>query len=437
VSGLGGGSRCQTRRVGHRFGESKALAERGLPGDRRHFAVRVSLLFAAVCTIAGTHLPYLPIWLDWVGLSAREIAVVVALPMVVRVIATPVIAFAADRSGDHRRFLFMLACGALAAALVLGQCRNFWPILALSLLFALGHTTMMPLTETVAMGGVRSAGLDYGRMRLWGSVSFIAASFGGGWALDRFGPPAAVWLLVGGAILTALAAHSLPRSAATASHQAAAAGGRRRIGLADALALARSRFFLMFLLAVGAVQAAHAAFYTFGTLHWAAQGLSKGWSGTLWAIGVTVEIGLMAFSGAVVRRVGAARLIVIGAAVSVLRWLAMGFDPPLAALIALQASPTAPPTSARSISSPGPCRKPRRARRRRSTPPSRPASSWAEPHCCPGSSMRPTVDAPTGPWPSLPALGWWRPSPCAGSGLASRGANCFKVEALSLAHTGC
>ena len=336
MSGLGGGSRCQTRRVGHRFGESKALAERGLPGDRRHFAVRVSLLFAAVCTIAGTHLPYLPIWLDWVGLSAREIAVVVALPMVVRVIATPVIAFAADRSGDHRRFLFMLACGALAAALVLGQCRNFWPILALSLLFALGHTTMMPLTETVAMGGVRSAGLDYGRMRLWGSVSFIAASFGGGWALDRFGPPAAVWLLVGGAILTALAAHSLPRSAATASHQAAAAGGRRRIGLADALALARSRFFLTFLLAVGAVQAAHAAFYTFGTLHWAAQGLSKGWSGTLWAIGVTVEIGLMAFSGAVVRRVGAARLIVIGAAVSVLRWLAMGFDPPFAALIALQ-----------------------------------------------------------------------------------------------------
>jgi PPP family 3-phenylpropionic acid transporter len=305
-----------------------------LPGDRRSFAVRVSLLFAAVCTSAGTYLPYLPVWLDWVGLNAREIAVIVALPMVVRVVATPAIAFAADRIGDHRRVLYLLAWGALAAALALGQCGSFWPILALSLLFAIGHSTMMPLTETVAMGGVRALGLDYGRMRLWGSVSFIAASFGGGWALDRFGPPAAIWLLAAAAFLTTLAAHGLPRPAAAAGQPAAIA--RRRIGLADAVALMRSRLFLTFLLAVGTVQAAHAAFYTFGTLHWAAQGLSKGWSGTLWAIGVTVEIGLMAFSGAVVRRIGAAELIVIGAAVSVVRWLAMGLDPPLMALIPLQ-----------------------------------------------------------------------------------------------------
>jgi PPP family 3-phenylpropionic acid transporter len=298
-------------------------------------ARRVSLLFAAVFTVAGTHLPYLPVWLDWVGLGPREIAVILALPMAVRVVATPVLAFAADRAGDHRRYLFALAWVALAAAMALGRCGSFWPILAFSLLFAIATATVMPLTETVAMAGVRAAGLDYGRMRLWGSLSFIAASFCGGWALDRFGPPAAVWLLVGGAALTALAAHGLPRPVGDASPPVAS--GRPRIGLADALALMRSRLFLAFLLAVGAVQAAHAAFYAFGTLHWAAQGISSGWAGILWAIGVAVEIGLMAFSGAVVRRIGAAELVVLGAGASVVRWLAMGFDPPLAALVALQA----------------------------------------------------------------------------------------------------
>ena len=39
--------------------------------EGRRLAVRVSLLFAAVCTITGTLLPYLPIWLDWVGLLDR------------------------------------------------------------------------------------------------------------------------------------------------------------------------------------------------------------------------------------------------------------------------------------------------------------------------------------------------------------------------------
>ena len=38
------------------------------------------------------------------------------------------------------------------------------------------------------MSGVKAAGLDYGRMRLWGSLSFIAASIGGGWVVERLGP---------------------------------------------------------------------------------------------------------------------------------------------------------------------------------------------------------------------------------------------------------
>ncbi len=310
----------------------------------RGLAARVSLMFAAMFVIAGTQLPYLPIWLDWAGLNAGEIAAIAAMPMVVRVAITPVVAFAADRSGDHRRFLIGLAWTAMAITLVLGQTRGFWPILLLSLMFAVAVSTIMPLTETVAMRGVRGAGLDYGRMRLWGSLSFIAASFCGGFAIARLGASAVIWMLAGGTMLTALAAHGLSRPSAAAVGGAVVEGkdtpvaaGKPRLSLADAMGLMRSPLFLAFLLAVGAVQAAHATFYAFGTLHWAEQGISSGWAGTLWAIGVTVEIVLMAFSRAVVRRVGAAELIVLGALASVLRWLAMGFDPPLAALIWLQA----------------------------------------------------------------------------------------------------
>lgn len=178
--------------------------------EGRRLATRVSLLFAAVFAIAGTHLPYLPVWLDWIGLGAREIAVITAAPMLARVAVTPAIAFAADRSGDHRRVLVVLAWGALAAALALAQCASFWPVLALTLLFAIATSTIMPLAETVAMAGVKAAGLDYGRMRLWGSLSFIAASFCGGLVMDRLGAPAAVWLLAGGAALTVLAATGCP-----------------------------------------------------------------------------------------------------------------------------------------------------------------------------------------------------------------------------------
>jgi PPP family 3-phenylpropionic acid transporter len=101
--------------------------------------------------------------------------------------------------------------------------------------------------------------------------------------------------------------------------------------------LLRSRLFVVFLVAIGSVHGAHATFYTFGALQWQAEGLSAAWVGTLWAIGVTAEVILFAFSAPVVRRFSPAQLIVAGAAASVLRWSAMAFDPPLLLLVPLQA----------------------------------------------------------------------------------------------------
>jgi MFS transporter, PPP family, 3-phenylpropionic acid transporter len=111
---------------------------------------------------------------------------------------TPIIAFAADRAGDHRKFLIGLSWAGLAGLVALALSRGFWPILAWTTVFALAWTTILPLSETVAMSGVKAAGLDYGRMRLWGSLSFIAASFLGGWVVARLGAPSAIWLVAAG-----------------------------------------------------------------------------------------------------------------------------------------------------------------------------------------------------------------------------------------------
>jgi MFS transporter, PPP family, 3-phenylpropionic acid transporter len=98
----------------------------------------------------------------------------------------------------------------------------------------------------------------------------------------------------------------------------------------------RSPGFLLLLLAAGLAQASHAVFYTFGTLHWRALGLSTAWSGTLWAISIVAEVALFAYSAAVVRRIGPAQLIVLGAGAAVIRWFIMGLDPPLSLLLPLQ-----------------------------------------------------------------------------------------------------
>jgi PPP family 3-phenylpropionic acid transporter len=193
--------------------------------------------------------------------------------------------------------------------------------------------TMLPLIETVAVAGVRTAGLDYGRMRLWGSITFILANFTGGVLIEALGGGSGIWLIASAAALTVGAAHMLPVPEARSP---AAAPAPTHWRMSFPVRLLHSRPFILFLLAIGCIHGAHATFYTFGALHWQSQGLSAVWVGTLWAIGVIAEVILFALSAPVVRRFGPAQLIVGGAVASVLRWTAMGFDPPLLLLIPLQ-----------------------------------------------------------------------------------------------------
>lgn len=314
------------------------------------YGIRISAFFAALFLIYGVHLPYFPLWLEWRGLSAAEIGIITSAPFFLRLIATPSLAYMADRHAAHARMILLLAWLALVAALFLSQMSGFWPILLAALVLAIAVYTIMPLTETVATGGVR-LGLDYGRMRLWGSLTFIIASFIGGAAVELVGRGIGIWLIAMGCAATVAAAYFLPASSDTDDrrrrHDARAETSplepplsplppRRGIDRATVVRLARHPIFITFLIAIGSVQAAHATFYTFGAIHWRAGGLSSAWIGTLWAIGVMTEVSLFAVSGRVVAWLGPVRLMLIGALAAVVRWLAMSADPSLGWLVPLQ-----------------------------------------------------------------------------------------------------
>jgi PPP family 3-phenylpropionic acid transporter len=319
-------------------------------GEGRAFAVPVALFYGALFVVYGTNIPFMPVWLDWCGLTAGEISIVMAAPLFLRLLVTPAVAVAADRGGTHRRYLVALSWLSLAFVLALAAAGSFWPILILATLFMVSNSTIMPLIETIAIEAMRLGGLDYGRVRLWGSLSFVAASFLGGIAMTSFGAGAGVWLIAFGSALTVAAGHLLPKPEArtlqaargataeptVADEVLAEAAGAPIRSVSEPLALLSLREFRLFLIAAGLAQAAHAAFFTFGVLLWQKQGYSATWCGTLWAIGVFAEVLLFLVSGRVVPRVGAARLIAIGAAASIGRWVAFAFEPSLAALIPLQ-----------------------------------------------------------------------------------------------------
>lgn len=290
-------------------------------------AIRLSIFYAAFFTVVGVHLPFWPVWLQAQGLKATEIGTLMAIAIGLKVAINPLIAHLADRSGERKRLMAALSLVALLGFLLFWVAREFWTILAVSVVFSAAWSAIMPMGESLTVLTAHARGLDYGRIRLWGSLSFIVAAVGAGWVID--GRSADTIL-----VLSALAlAATLAATALIPDLRSPPAAGARF----GTLELMRDKVFVVFALATASVQASHAVYYAFGTLHWRATGYSEAVIGMLWAEGVIAEIVLFAFGNAAVRRFGATKLIVLAGAAGIVRWLATAASDALSVLVLAQA----------------------------------------------------------------------------------------------------
>ena len=212
---------------------------------------------------------------------------------------------------------------------------GFPAILVACLAFSVFWTSVTPLIETVAMAGVRAAGLDYGRIRLWGSVAYMCLNCVGGLVIARLGPSSILLLVVAMGLLTALCVEFLPRPRGLGRLRAATMPPK--VTWRDAGALLRSPKFLVFVAVAATIQSSHGLMFTFGSLNWQRLGISSTLIGLLWATGVLAEIVVFAFAAHFVRRFSVARLLGLAAGFALVRWTAMAFNPPLGLVFVLQA----------------------------------------------------------------------------------------------------
>ena len=211
------------------------------------------------------------------------------------------------------------ALAALAALVAFGFASGFWVLAALAAVLGAVHHPVLPLGESVALRRVREEGLDYGRIRLWGSITFIVASLAGGIWIERLSIEHFLWFVVAVQALVVLACASMPASNREP-------GAVRFAEIARLLAEGR---FALFIAVAAAIQVSHVILYGFGALYWQAAGLPESTIGLLWSVGVIAEIALFAWIGRYRHRLSAPLLLGIGAVAGVVRWplTALTVDP--------------------------------------------------------------------------------------------------------------
>jgi MFS transporter, PPP family, 3-phenylpropionic acid transporter len=279
-------------------------------GAARIYAVRAAAFSASFFFANGAYMPFFPIWLASEDLGPGEISVILALPLMIRILLTPLIVGFADRLPNLRVASTLYAFVTAALFIVPAFYANFWTILIFTGAAMVFWSAVGPFTDATILYGTREHGIEYTRVRLWGSVGFMCGSLAAAAAVQRFSGDSVLAVLVAAYLISGVIAFLSPR---VPSPPAAA----EKFGLKKAFADPTLR---RALIAGTLTLGAHGIFYTFGTLYWQSKGFSSSLIGALWAYSVAVEVSLFAVVRRLLPHWGARRFILWGAVGGLVRW---------------------------------------------------------------------------------------------------------------------
>ncbi|MEO8213475.1 MAG: MFS transporter [Myxococcales bacterium] len=138
----------------------------------------------------GISMPFFSPYLLGLGFSGRQIAVILCVVPVLNMGVPLFWAWKADRTRRHARILSVICLGAFCGYLPLVVARAFPLVLVSYLAFAVFGVGIGTMVDSMALVQVR-AGADYGRIRVWGSIGYMAAAIAVGALLtSRAGRPA-------------------------------------------------------------------------------------------------------------------------------------------------------------------------------------------------------------------------------------------------------
>ncbi|MCB8821178.1 MFS transporter [Microvirga rosea] len=292
-------------------------------------AIRLSALHAASFFSHGFYLPFFPIWLQSKALSPAVIGIVVAIPIIVRIVATAPLLSLADRSFGPRRLLLASHVGQMVGFPLLMFAPNEIAIVALVGLVAVAQAAVIPGNDLVTTAAVqRDPRLHYGRLRGWGSISFFIANIVAGYLVGAFG---ANIVLVA---LTLIPVLGISATLIAVPRQ----GPDLPLKAGDAGPQSKKLPPVLWIVLIGAAmtQGTHGALNAFASIYWQSQGFADSVIGYFWAAGVIAEIVVFMVLGNAVGRGSGLGLILLGSSAAVFRFTMLSLHPNAAVTLGLQ-----------------------------------------------------------------------------------------------------
>ncbi len=263
----------------------------------------------------GAFSPYFTLYLQSLAFSATDIAILMSLMQVMRIVAPNLWGWLAERTGMRVPIVRMSALASLGGFSIFFFTTGFEGVFLGMALMAFFWSAALPLVESITFSHLGSDGHRYSSIRVWGSVGFIAAVLAIGHALDHLPIASMLWmtaLVLAGIVVYAFA---VPESAvAPAQREGVSLGTTLR--RPEVRALLGGCFFM---------SAAHGALYVFYSIYLVDNGYGKSVVGWMWTLGVLAEIGVFLLMPHLVRRFSMRAILLFAFLSAVARFVMIGW----------------------------------------------------------------------------------------------------------------
>lgn len=301
-------------------------------------AVRTGLFYATLFTSGAVSNPFLPIWLSERGIGTAEIGVINAAPIFAMIVINLIVGRLADRASDWRTVIVIGSILAAIPPIFLLFMDSYVAVIILWTLVIVPFQAIAPVVDAAAYRMARRTGMDFGAIRVWGTIGFVVVTLLAGVVLDRLGPQAFIPLLIAVSVIRALMSLGLPLFRAPDEYMRPMHPIDAPINLLIAIRLGQMwrPWFLLTLIGASLLHGSHMMQMGFGALIWAEEGI-PGWViGILWAVAPTAEILAMVFFERITKRFAARHLILLGCIAGAIRWWGFALEPDIWVLVLLQ-----------------------------------------------------------------------------------------------------
>jgi PPP family 3-phenylpropionic acid transporter len=215
----------------------------------------------------------------------------------------------ADRF-DIRRSIYII-CNVLSATIWILYLYtiDFWLMLIITIGYGIFYAPIISFLEAFTMDILGPEKKSYGRIRVWGSMSFILIVIVLGRLLDLYSIELILVLILVGSVLQSFVAFNIPQISITKQESFGS----------NAKALLKPRV-ILFLFCGFLMLMSHGAYYGFFSIHLETLGYPKAFIGTTWALASSAEILVMMKSDKIFGRFSLENVLAFSFGVAALRW---------------------------------------------------------------------------------------------------------------------